>query len=117
MQFMLAMLETPQQFDQRTGPDSATYWSGWQAYTAALVEAGVMVSGNGLEGPDTATTVRLRDGGNAVQDGPFADTRELLGGYYIIEVADLDEALKWAARSPCAAQGAVEVRPVLDRMP
>ena len=77
----------------------------WRAYAAALVEAGVLVSGNWLQGPDTATTVRLRNGDSAVQDGPFADTRELLGGCYIIEVADLEDALKWAAVAVRCAAG------------
>ena len=65
---------------------------------------------------NTATTVRIRDGKRLVQDGPFADTKEQLGGYFVIEVPDLDAALEWAARAPSAACASVEVRPVLPPM-
>jgi hypothetical protein len=74
-----------------------------------------MVSGNGLQQPGAAATLRLRDGQRLVQDGPYADTKEQLGGFYLIEAPDLDAALAWAARNPAAATGAVEVRPVLER--
>jgi hypothetical protein len=72
-----------------------------------------MVGGSGLQPPAVATTVRQRDGKRQVQDGPYAETKEQLGGYFEIEVADLDTALDWAARCPAAATGAVEVRPNL----
>lgn len=114
MQFMLTMIEDETEFARRTGSSAEPYWAGWQAYTAALVEAGVLVSGHALKGPETATTVRVTDAKSVVQDGPFSEGREQLGGYYIIEAATLDEALVWAARAPCAANGAVEVRPVLN---
>ncbi|MEL7368868.1 MAG: YciI family protein [Myxococcota bacterium] len=111
MQFILQILETESAFDQRAGAESDTYWGAWRAYTDALVQAGVLVSGNVLDGPATATTVRVRDGQTDVHDGPFAETREQFGGYYVIEVDDLDVALQWAARAPC--DGSVEVRPIL----
>ena len=114
MQFMLTMIEDETEFARRNGEAAEPYWAGWQAYTAALVEAGVLVSGNALKGPETATTVRVKDAKSIVQDGPFSEGREQLGGYYIIEAATLDEALVWAARAPCAENGAVEVRPVLQ---
>jgi hypothetical protein len=79
--------------------------------------AGVVVGGNGLHPPHASTTVRMRDGKRQVQDGPFADTREQLGGYFVINVGSLDEALEWAGRAPCAATGATEVRPVLPPPP
>ena len=113
MQYMLTMIEDESDFARRDGPGAEAYWTGWQAYTAALVEAGVLVSGNALKGPETATTVRVSDAKSIVQDGPFSEGREQLGGYYIIEVGTLDDALIWAARAPCAENGAVEVRPVL----
>jgi hypothetical protein len=91
----------------------------WQDYTQALIDKGVMTAGDALQPIDTATTVRVRDGETQVTDGPFAETKEVLGGYYILDVADLDEALKWAARIPNIAYGSVEVRPVMvfDDMP
>ena len=84
----------------------------WNAYTQELTEAGVLVAGDALEGVDTATTVRERDGETLLTDGPFAETKEGLGGYYLIDVPDLDAALKWAARIPSAPYGSTEVRPV-----
>lgn len=113
MQYMLAAIETEEDFSRRTGPAAEAYWAGWQVYTKALREAGVLVTGEALNVPDTATTVRARDGKHVIEDGPFSESREQLAGFYIIEVADLDAALAWAARMPCAATGAVEVRPVL----
>ncbi|MES2644493.1 MAG: YciI family protein [Myxococcota bacterium] len=85
----------------------------WMDYTDAMKEAGVLVSGEALQPTPTATTVRVRGGETMHTDGPFAETKEQLGGYYLIECADLDEALKWAARCPGAIDGACEVRPVV----
>lgn len=82
------------------------------AYSQALVNAGVMVGGDRLQAATMASTVRVTNGGTKVLDGPYADTKEQLGGYYIVDVPDLDAALKWAARCPGASQGSVEVRPI-----
>lgn len=84
----------------------------WKAYMGAMAAAGVMRGGNRLAPPWTATTVRSRNGQRLVQDGPFADTKELAAGYVVIEVASLDEALAWAEQSPSTASGSTEVRPV-----
>jgi hypothetical protein len=73
-----------------------------------------VLSGEGLKGAETSTTLRKRDGNVATTDGPFAETREHLGGYYLIEAADLDAALRFAAEIPAARYGSVEVRPVMD---
>jgi hypothetical protein len=117
MQYMLLFTETEADFAKRNHPEEAgAYWGGWSAYIGALREAGVIVNGDGLQGPHTATTVRVRDGKRSVEDGPFADTKEQLGGYFVIEVPDLDTALDWAARAPSASCGSVEVRPVLPPM-
>ena len=72
--------------------------------------------GDGLQGPHAATTLRVRQGARTVEDGPFADSKEQLGGYFVIDVPDLDTALDWAAQAPCALTGSVEVRPVLPPM-
>jgi hypothetical protein len=85
----------------------------WFEYTNALRESGTMVAGDALEPTETATTVRVRDGETLLIDGPFAETKELLGGYYIVDVPDLDAALAWAAKMPNIAYGSVEVRPVM----
>lgn len=84
------------------------------AYTDRLRESGHFVSANRLRPPATATTVRVRDGKPLVTDGPFAETTELLGGYYLIEARDLDEAIEIAAGFPAAKFGSVEIRPIAD---
>ncbi len=82
------------------------------AYTQAMVEAGVMVAADRLRPSSAATTVRITNGKTQVLDGPYAETKEQLGGYYVIEAPDLDAALSWAERCPGAAHGVVEVRPI-----
>jgi hypothetical protein len=83
----------------------------FEAYTKALVEAGVFVATDWLQPSLTATTITLKDGGRRVQDGPFSATKEQIGGYYVIDVPDLDSALAWAEKCPAARGGVVEVRP------
>ncbi|AEG93172.1 YciI family protein [Ramlibacter tataouinensis] len=113
MEYMLMYWETAEDEACRNDPARAgPYWAAWTAYIGALQASGCMTSGNGLQPPATATTVRIRGGQRQVQDGPFADTREHLGGYVILDVESLDQALEWAARAPCAATGGTEVRPV-----
>jgi hypothetical protein len=85
----------------------------WMQYTQDLQESGVLVAGDALQGTDTATAVRVRDNETLVTDGPFAETKELLGGYYLIDVPDLDTALAWAAKIPSVGYGSVEVRPIM----
>lgn len=114
MTYTILIYETPAELDARTdGKRKDTYWGAYRAYTKALADAGVMVGGAGLQPPAVATTVRQRDGKREVQDGPYAESKEQLGGYYVIDVPDLDRALEWAARCPAASTGAVEVRPNL----
>lgn len=117
MQYMLLLNEPGDEFAKRNNPKQAgAYWGGWNAFIGAMARAGIIVKGDGLEDPQTATTVRIRDGKRLVQDGPFADTKEQLGGYFVIEVPDLDTALEWAARAPSASSAYVEVRPVMPPM-
>jgi hypothetical protein len=84
------------------------------AYAQALRQAGVLQGGNRLQPVATARTVRRRNGKASITDGPFAETKEVLGGYVLIEVPDLDAALVWAERCPGAAHGSIEVRPIWD---
>src|SRR5215217_1055896 len=86
----------------------------YYAFGDEAEKAGVLLGGEGLQPTATATTVRVRDGEPLLTDGPFIETREALGGFYLLECADLDEAARWAAKIPDAATGAVEVRPVMD---
>lgn len=112
MQFALLIYEPPQAFESRKGDDRQSYTGAWRAYHKAIVEAGVFVAGDPLEVPETGTTIRLREGNRGVQDGPYADTKEQLGGFTILELPSLDAALDWAARCPAASAGGVEVRPL-----
>jgi hypothetical protein len=86
----------------------------WYAYTKAIKDSGVHLAGEALQPSQTATTVRLKGDERVVTDGPFAETREVLGGFYLIDVPDLDTALDWAARCPGAKYGSMEVRPVME---
>jgi len=86
----------------------------YEAFDRELKAAGAFVAGEGLEATGTATTVRLRDGEPLVTDGPFAETREHLGGFYVLECKDRDEAVSWALKVPDLAEGSVEIRPVID---
>ena len=100
-----AMLSAPKEASGRTH-------AAYMAYTDAMKSAGVLRGGNRLRPTSDATTVRAPNGKKSVLNGPFAETREQLAGYYLIEAPDLDEALSWASRCPGAAHGSIEVRPV-----
>jgi hypothetical protein len=86
----------------------------YQSYMEALKKAGVLAGSNRLQGTSAATTVRVANGKSQVLDGPYMDSKEQLGGYFLINVADLDAAIAWAARCPAASHGVVEVRPIWD---
>ena len=86
----------------------------YQAYTEELQASGNMLAGEALQPTATATTVQLRNGRTLTTDGPFAETKEQLGGFYMIEAKDLDEAIEWAAKIPSAAIGSIEVRPIME---
>jgi hypothetical protein len=100
--------------DSRPSPEQmADEMPKWFSYTQELQESGAMVAGDALQPVDTATTVRVRDGETVISDGPFAETKEALGGYYLVDVPDLDAALAWAAKIPNVGYGSIEVRPVV----
>ncbi|MBC8102591.1 MAG: YciI family protein [Cytophagales bacterium] len=117
MQYVMLNYEKTETFAARTNDQQEAYWGAWTAYIAALNEAGIMVGGQGLQPPTVATTVRLADGKRHVQDGPYADTKEQLAGFFILELPSLDDAMQWAARCPAASDGVVEIRPVLVMSP
>jgi hypothetical protein len=110
MQFAVLIYESPEAFGSRGKDPSDPYIGAWRAYYKALTEAGVYVGGDPLDLPETATTVRIEGGKRRVQDGPYADTKEQLAGFLILDLPSLDEVLEWAARCPAASAGAVEVR-------
>jgi len=111
MEYVVLIYENPEDFASRASGQGHPYIAAWRAYYKALVAAGVYVGGEPLQDVGTATTVRVRDGRPRVQDGPFAEAKEQLGGFMLLDLPSLDAALEWAARCPAAATGAVEVRP------
>jgi hypothetical protein len=98
----------------RSREEAAAESPQWMAYTQELIDSGAYVSGEALQGNETATLLRVRDGETQLTDGPYTEAKEYLAGFYCIEAADLDAALAWAAKVPNAKYGTVEVRPVLD---
>jgi hypothetical protein len=112
MKFAMLVYESPVAFAARNSDENDPYTGAWRAYHKALEEAGIYLGGNPLGPPETGTTVRLKDGKRLVQDGPIADTKEQLGGFFILELPSLDAALDWAMRCPAASIGAIEVRPL-----
>ncbi|MCZ8513067.1 YciI family protein [Paenibacillus filicis] len=108
MHYTLLFYENPEDFAARKDPSrQQDYLSSWSHYVHALRKSGIVVSGSGLYPPETATTLRRHDGEMLVQDGPISETKEQVGGFFIIDVPDQDKALEWAARAPVDA---VEVR-------
>jgi hypothetical protein len=112
MQYMVLIYTNEAAMAAASEADTGKMMAAYGAYTEAMVKAGAMVGGNRLHPSTAASTVRSAGGKTQVLDGPYAETKEQLGGYYIVEAPDLDGALSWAERCPGAATGAVEVRPI-----
>src|SRR5262245_21316799 len=113
MQYALLIYETSADFARREqAGDDATHFGAWRAYYKAVVEPRIYAGVKPLDAPEKGTTVRWRDGKALVQDGPYADSKEQLGGFMLLELPSLDAALEWAVRCPAASYGAVEIRPV-----
>jgi hypothetical protein len=113
MEYLL-LIYTPADAPAREGDDAQAMFAEFGRYTQSLVDAGALVAGDPLQPPETATTVRASGGETLTTDGPFAETKEWLSGYYKIDVESLDDAIEWAAKIPSVAHGgAIEVRPVL----
>lgn len=114
MKFMLMLYGDEAQYSDATPEQLAQSMARFEAFDRELTEAGVLAGGEGLEPSSTATTVRRSAGEVMLTDGPFAETREQLGGFYVLDCADLDEAIRWASKVPELENGSVEVRPVID---
>lgn len=112
MEYMLIIYADPAGFAKLTPAQATEAMGAYHAYTEALKKAGVLKHSNRLQNQETATTVRVKGGKTEVLDGLYVETREQLGGYYLIDVPNLDAALQWASRCPGANHGAVEVRPI-----
>jgi len=113
MQYLILIYGDEKQFAQMANSEVAKQvYAQYKQYSSALASAGVIRGGAELKPTSMATTVRVRNGKTQLTDGPFAETKEQLGGYYVIDVANLDEAVKWAARCPGAQAGSIELRPL-----
>jgi hypothetical protein len=112
MQYLLLLHQREAGWNEMTPAQQQQGMAAYMAYNEALGKAGVIKGSNRLQPTANTTTVRIVDGKTQVLDGPYADSKEQLGGYYLIEVPDLDAALSWAARCPGAGHGAIEVRPI-----
>ena len=113
MQYMLLIYGNEAAHASAKPADMQQMFAAYGAYTEAMKKAGAFVGGDPLQSSSTATTVRVANGKTEVLNGPYADTKEQLGGYYLIEASDLDAALSWAARCPGASFGTLEVRPIM----
>lgn len=112
MKYMILIYNSEASDKAMTQQEVGKQMEAYGAYSQAMVKAGVMVGGERLKPTDTATIVRTKNGRTEVLNGPYADTREQLGGYYMIDVPDLDAAITWAARCPSSSTGTIEVRPI-----
>lgn len=114
MKYLLMIYSDEARQEAATKADTEQVHAAYMAYTEALRKSGVLVGGERLQPIASATTVRVANGKTQVLNGPYAETREQLGGYYMIDVPDLDAALSWAARCPGASHGTMEVRPIWE---
>ena len=114
MKYMALIYSKPNSGPDYGTPEFEPYMAGYFAANQKYAEDGVMVAGEALEAADTATTVRVRDGKVETMDGPFAETKEILGGFYLLDCDNLDDAIKYAAMIPTAEHGSVEIRPVMN---
>jgi len=113
MQYLLLIYDAESNWSKMSEAEKGAMMQGYGAFTNSIRESKHYVGGNPLQPVATATTVRVRDGKTMTTDGPFAETREQLGGYYLVEAKDLDEAIGLAARIPSAKIGSIEVRPIM----
>ncbi|MFQ3456870.1 YciI family protein [Bradyrhizobium sp. UFLA01-814] len=113
MQYLLLIYRSDAEYGGMNADDRKALSAEYAVYTQSIIQSGHFKGGDGLQPVSTATTVRVRDGKTLTTDGPFAETREQLGGYYLVDAKDLDTALGLAARIPGAKTGSIEVRPVM----
>lgn len=112
MQYLLLIYESEAERSRATDEENAKLFTDYKTFTQEIGESGHLVGGEALDSISTATTVRVREGKTLTTDGPFAETKEQLGGYYMVEAENLDEAMAIAARIPSAKTGSIEVRPI-----
>jgi hypothetical protein len=114
MQYALLIYASEQDWASQTEEESQAQFQEYMSFTKDIVDRGIYKGGEALQPIATATTVRVRDGETLTTDGPFAETKEQLGGFYVVEAKDLDEAIEIAARIPDVRRGSIEVRPIME---
>jgi hypothetical protein len=114
MKYALLIYAAEKDWTERSKEEQGGIYNEYWGYTTELKKSGKMLSCEPLDPTSTATTIRVRDGKTVATDGPFADTKEQLGGIYVIDVKDLDEAMAWASKIPDARNGSIEIRPLMN---
>jgi hypothetical protein len=114
MKYALLIYAAEKDWTARSADEQKRIYDEYWGYTVELKKSGKMLSCQPLDPTSTATTIRVRDGKTVPTDGPFADTKEQLGGIYVVDVKDLDEAMAWASRIPDARHGSIEIRPLMN---
>ena len=114
MKYLLLIHEDETRYDRITEEENAAFMGEFGQFSQAVKESGAFVTAHRLRPTTTATTVRVQDGKTLTTDGPFAETKEQLGGFYLVEAANLDEAIAWAEKIPSARYGSIEIRPIWD---
>jgi len=117
MKYLLLIYESEASFAGMSGAEQARIFEEYMAYSKGIRRSGNYIGGEALQAISTATTVRVKNGKTVTTDGPFAETREQLGGFYLVEAKDLDEAIKLAAGIPASRTGSIEVRPIMPTPP
>ena len=114
MRYALLIYASEQEWANQTEEQSQAVYQEYMAFTKDIVDRGLMAGGEALQPTATATTVRVRDGETMTTDGPFAETKDQLGGFYLVDCKDLDEAIEVASKIPSASEGCIEVRPIWE---
>jgi hypothetical protein len=114
MKYLLLLAGDESSWENTSEDEAASEMAAYEKYDKEATAAGALVAGEGLQPTSTATTMRIVGGERVLTDGPFAETKEQIGGFYVLECKDLDEALDWAERCPASAHGSIEIRPVMD---
>ncbi|MGI9607294.1 MAG: YciI family protein [Acidimicrobiales bacterium] len=114
MKYALLIYTDPNGGPADGSPEQMAEMQKWFGYSQEAGDAGVLLGGEGLQGTETATSVKVQDGNTITADGPFAETKELLGGFYLLDLPDMDAAIAWAEKIPSVGYGTVEIRPVME---
>jgi hypothetical protein len=114
MKYLLLLFGDESSWENMSEEEGQAEMAAYEVYGREAVEAGVFVAGEGLQPTSTATTMRIVGGDRVLTDGPFAETKEQLGGFYVLDCKDLNDALAWAERCPASGNGSIEIRPVMD---